>query len=167
MKKTTFISITLTLVFAVFVYAQWMPYFQYSENQTLSLASYLAFPTNHVDTTEYISALVEGYNINTILGSGILLPLAAIALTILLWHFRDNIVVMSASGAWGIWGLIAYSTNPALRLGSSTRLLFISLFAVAFILSIVYIFGVSKEGIKKVMERISTHQQKYDHVTTS
>lgn len=138
-KLSMVITVTLTLVLLVFLFGQGLPYFEYNSGESVSMGRYLAFPTEYPDATDAITSQIEGYNINNILLSGIVLPIAAIVLLVLLWKFKENFAVITASGAWGIWGLIGYSTNAALRLGGSTWLLYISLFIITIALSAIYI----------------------------
>ncbi|MDL2233299.1 hypothetical protein LJC63_06940 [Ruminococcaceae bacterium OttesenSCG-928-L11] len=124
------ISIGLAVLMIAFIGLQGLPYF-YSEEGGVSIAGYLAFPTDHTATTAYLESQVEGYNINSIVGGCILLQIVAIALAILLLKFSGNAVVMGASGLWGLVGLVTYGFNAALGAGGGARTIYMVLFVVA------------------------------------
>ena len=147
MKKTIMedrTRIILLAVFLLFFLGQWLPYFPNGNGENISLARYLAFPTNHTGVTEAIEAQLADYNINGILVSSIFLPLIGIALLVLMMKFGTNIALDIASAIWAIFGLIGFGGNPALSLGGATQSLYLLLFVIALVVSLLNIASIRK-----------------------
>ena len=110
MKKTIMedrTRIILLAVFLLFFLGQWLPYFPNGNGENISLARYLAFPTNHTGVTEAIEAQLADYNINGILVSSIFLPLIGIALLVLMILYAK--LQWFPPGRMSIWASLATS----------------------------------------------------------
>lgn len=143
MKSTVNTSIFAWIIAALllcFVVTNFVPYYTYVDDEetvSVSLAAYLAFPSNYKAVDTQIKEQVEDYTINDIVGTSVLLLVAAVVLLVLICIYRSKIVLMILSVAFGIWGLIGYLTNPALQLGSNIRIVYLVIFALIAVLGAV------------------------------
>ncbi len=131
------LTITLSLLICAAMVMMFVPYYA-SESDGVSLAAYTWFPTDHQDLTTSISESVEGFTLNNILSATILLPLCGLACLVLLLKFHGNPIISALTSVWGLWSLIAFSGNPALRLGGSAYTVLVVLFIAIALLSAIY-----------------------------
>lgn len=151
-NKSKLIMGIMIAVLAVFIVCQWLPYYSNGNGEMISLASYFAFPLNHPDVTDVIAAQIPGYTINQILSTGLVIPIVAVILLILVIAFKANPIVIGACGLLGLWGIIGYAGNEALRLGNGTHTLYIVLSCMILAAAVVYFVDMlvnrKKEGEK-------------------
>lgn len=156
-------AILVSVVMVIFLLAQGLPYYHYGEGASTSLFAYIAMPGDYPALESHLAGLVEGYSINGIVGICILLQVMAIAGMILIWRYKDNLAVMTLTGATGLTGLIGYSTNAALRLGGNVRILYYWLFAIMLVLSLYCIISKlvplvkERKQVKAAHGKLSTH----------
>jgi len=133
----TVVTIALSILICVSLVLLFVPFYA-QDGGGVSLASYTWFPTEHTALSESISSSIEGHTVSDILTCTIFVPFCGLACLFLLWKFRDNLVSSVLTGVWGLWALIWFAKNPALRLGGGIWSAFIVLFAAASVLSIFY-----------------------------
>lgn len=134
------------ILMLVFVAALFLPY--YGMAGSVSLMEYFGFPLNHAPTEAAIASVVDGYTINDISWSLLLMLALSILGGILMLRYRERRYIALFGAGFGIAGLAAFLGNPALALGSSAvRGLYIAIFAVVTLLSGLSIAGSARETL--------------------
>lgn len=136
-KASPVVTIVLSILISVSLVLLFVPYYA-QDGGGVSLASYTWFPTDHAELTKSIGSAVEGHTVSDILVCTIFVPFGGLACLFLLWKFRDTLLSSALTGAWGLWALVWYAKNPALRLGGGIWTTFLLLFAAAGILSVIH-----------------------------
>ena len=118
-NKTVLTNMVCALLMIVLLVLQFLPYWQYAEDGgSCSISGYVWFPTDHKELESWISAQVEGYDLNGFVGAALLVfGLAVTGTAFCLFQRRNGwpSVLVTACGAAG---MIVYLCNGALRLGS-------------------------------------------------
>ena len=112
----SFICAALSLLIVIL---QFTPFWQF-DGGSVSIASYISFPTDHKEVTDYLTAtLGDGYSINQIVVMHVLQLVLGVAGAVLcLMKSSSPLVVLvpAVTGAVGIWGFLS---KPAYRLGGN------------------------------------------------
>jgi hypothetical protein len=119
---------------------QFVPYFRY-DGGSVSLAGYMAFPLENKDATAYLVSQNEGFVTNDIVAEFFTPLIGGIILLILLYRYRENMIVMGLSGAWGLSGMLIFALNSSLRLGGGARIANIAVFTAAAAVSAAYLIA--------------------------
>lgn len=150
-KLTPIMRLVITVVMIVFIIGLFaFPFFSISTSveradgtvepagSTISLGLYLAFPTTDeiaVQVTKDLKAQFDGFAVNDVVFGGGALLLIAVVTLIIMWLFRNNMLVYLFGLVWGVWGFVGYLTNPVLKLGGGTWTLNVILLIVGAIAS--------------------------------
>lgn len=128
--------------------------------RTISLARYVWFPLDYGVVTNHINEqLPYRFTVNDIVTAAVLFPFLAVLLIIWLLVFmlkkmRGKIVAAVIILSWGLWAVMEFLTNQALRLGGSAYTLsfvaYIAVVVVALALFIAELSGILAKKEKNV-----------------
>jgi hypothetical protein len=145
-KQFPFISaLALAALFFLFGLAHFLPYFDCGSDEPISLARYLWLEPDNAELNSYLASNIEDYNIRSIVVSGFFLPLIGTVLAIILLVYKKNIPFTVLSFFWGIWGILGYVLNDALRLGGFPFYISIVLFSLVILTSVARIVLIRPE----------------------
>lgn len=119
-KVTKWMQISCAVMLAALIMLQFAPFWQVGDEagSSASINAYVWFPENNKDVGKYLEGAIEGFTINSIVPTNVLVWVLGVAGVILACvqngHVMTSLVHLAA-GACGAWG---YLTLPALQLGS-------------------------------------------------
>lgn len=117
-NRTALCNLLCALLMTILLVLQFTPFWQYGEaGESVSISGYVWFPSDHKALETWLGEQVEGFNLNSFVGTPILILALSTLGAVLCLIKPDRRWTAVLPIACGAAGTICYLSNAALKLG--------------------------------------------------